>query len=322
MASQRPRKGFTLIELLVVIAIITVLLGLLLPAVQKVREAANRIKCENNLKQLGLALHNFYDSHRYFPTTVRPPADNGPSLPRQGWLLFVLPHIEQGPLYNLYDFKYSWFAAANRQVSATPIPILLCPSTPNPNRVDGIPESNPWDSFAAVTDYAAVNSVDPRLQSAGLVDVAGPGLLPKDSQPRIEDVLDGTSNTIALAESAGRPQLYRLGQPVGQPPSPRVNGGGWARAASDITLNGLTADGVSSPGPYAINRANGEDGSVYPSPIYGVQGMGSIYAFHPTGANFAFADGSVHLLSKNVDIRVVARLVTRAGQEVISDGDY
>jgi prepilin-type processing-associated H-X9-DG protein len=201
---------------------------------------------------------------------------------------------------------------------STVLPIFQCPSTPNTERVDGIPGSNPWDSFAAVSDYAAINAVDGRLLTAGLVDNAGVGLLPKNQKPRFADVTDGLSNTIALAEDAGRPTLYRLGVAIGQVPSPIVNGGGWSRAATDITLNGTTYDGVLSPGPCALNCTNGEDATIYPHPYYGVQGTGSIYSFHPGGANFLFADGSVHFIQQGIDIRTIARLVTRSGGEIVT----
>jgi len=126
------------------------------------------------------------------------------------------------------------------------------------------------------------------------------------------------SNTIAVTESAGRPQIWRLGQPVGAPPSSYTNGGGWSRPASDITLNGLTKDGVSSPGPCALNCANGEVETTYPDPYFGTNGNGDIYAFHSGGANFLFGDGSVHFIAQAIDIRVLARLVTRDGGEAVN----
>ncbi len=322
----RSPNGFTLIELLVVIAIIGVLVGLLLPAVQKTREAANRLKCENNLKQIGLGIHNFHDTYGHLPATVRPATSNLGTTPRQGWMIYLLPFIEQQNLYSEYDLKQSWFVNVNRPVGATQIPIFLCPSSPYPDRIDGVPESDQnggtWDAFAAVTDYAAFNGVDDRLVSSGLVDVAGEGAMPKNKKIRLTDILDGTSNTILVTEDAGRPTLWRLGVPVGEPPIPRVNGGGWVRAATDITLNGLTADGTTSPGPCALNCANGEDGYPYPSPIYGVQGTGSPYSFHAGGVNNLFGDGSVHFIRQNVDIRVFARLVTRSGGEALSAEDF
>ena len=128
MKTRTQRSGFTLIELLVVIAIIAVLVGLLLPAVQKVREAASRASCQNNLKQLGLGLHNFHDTFGYLPYSHRPPT-NGTTSPRQGWLLFALPYIEQGNLYSQYDFTIGWQDPANVPVTSTRIKIVECPSS-------------------------------------------------------------------------------------------------------------------------------------------------------------------------------------------------
>jgi prepilin-type N-terminal cleavage/methylation domain-containing protein/prepilin-type processing-associated H-X9-DG protein len=318
----RTRSGFTLIELLVVIAIIAVLIGLLLPAVQKVREAANRMKCSNNLKQLALALHNYHDAHGFFPASSRPPSNSLP-LPRIGLDVFLLPYIEQSAMFQNYDQTKNWFDPPNLPVTSVRLSVLECPSTPSPERQDGIPESIPWTQVVACTDYAAVNGVDPRLFTAGLVDKADKGMLPKNEKPRIADIIDGTSNTIALLESAGRPKLYRLGQPIGDLPVPRVNGGGWSRAANDITLNGLTADGVLAPGPCAINCANGEDfSSQYPDPYYGVQGTGAPYSFHTGGINIAFADGSVRFVQQNISIRTMGQLVTRAGGEVVTGLEF
>jgi prepilin-type processing-associated H-X9-DG protein len=136
------------------------------------------------------------------------------------------------------------------------------------------------------------------------------------------DIDDGLSNTIAVTESAGRPQVWRLGHPVGSPPDTYTNGGGWSRPASDITLNGLTADGVSSPGPCALNCANGEVETTYPDPYFGVNGNGDIYAFHSGGANFLFGDGSVHFIGQHVSIRILGALVTRGGGETIDASSW
>src|SRR5438105_10014496 len=129
-------RAFTLIERLVVIAIIAVLIGLLLPAVQKVREAAARLKCQNNLKQLGLALHNFEGAYAYFPTSTR--ANESPTATvRNAWTTFILPFIEQDNLGKNYDYNSNWDSVANLPITGTPVKILLCPASPNPNRKDG-----------------------------------------------------------------------------------------------------------------------------------------------------------------------------------------
>jgi prepilin-type N-terminal cleavage/methylation domain-containing protein/prepilin-type processing-associated H-X9-DG protein len=313
--SRQPRSAFTLIELLVVIAIVAILIGLLVPAVQKVREAAARMSCTNNLKQLGLALHNYHDTNLSLPSSF-----NVPGLPRSSMLTRLLPYFEQDNLYKRYDFTLNWFDPPNLPVTTTRIKILLCPSSPNPERLDGRPEA--WSPLVAVTDYGATTSVSPLLVSAGLVDQSGPGMIPKDAdKPRFADVTDGLSNTICLAESAGRPVLWRRGLPVGTPPAPRVNGGGWARAANDFSIEGSTGDGTQFPGPCAINCTNGHDYQTYPDPYFGRDGSGEVYAFHTAGANCLFGDGSVHLIQQAVSIRTFAALVTRGGAEVLGN-DY
>jgi prepilin-type processing-associated H-X9-DG protein len=149
--------------------------------------------------------------------------------------------------------------------------------------------------------------------------------MPKNAKPKFAEIRDGLSNTILIAESAGRPAVWRRGLKIDDVTKVRVNGGGWCRPASDYALDGSSADGTTFPGPCAINCTNGEDiGSEkfpYPAP-YGSNGTGETYAFHSGGANVLFADGSVHFLQEKIDIRVFARMVTRDKAELISAADF
>jgi prepilin-type N-terminal cleavage/methylation domain-containing protein/prepilin-type processing-associated H-X9-DG protein len=319
MKRTARRDAFTLIELLVVIAIIAILIGLLLPAVQKVREAAARMSCQNNLKQLGLALHNYADANKYLPGNLRPSATG---TIRARWVTYLLPYYEGDNLFRRYNQNLNWSEPANLPYTSQRLKLVECPSAPNPGRLDGAPETN-WAPVVAAGDYAGIYGVDPRLVSAGLAVAAGDGALSKTAPVRLTDFPDGLSNTLHVTESAGKPSLYRRGAAVGSPPGVRVNGGGWCRPASDIpALFGTSADGTTYPGPVAINATNGIQQTAYPDPTFGVDGTGQVYGFHTGGVNVLFGDGSVRFVRQSINFGTFAALVTRNGGEVVNTTDF
>jgi len=336
---RRPGRGaFTLIELLVVIAIIAVLIALLLPAVQSAREAARRAQCVNNLKQLGIALHNFHDVNSVLPSSARPPGAT--SLPRIAALTFMLPYFEQGVIYNAYNQSVNWSAPANSTAVLSRINVLLCPSAQNNDTLDGDPQlipAAPWaPNVAAVTDYSPSIGIDRRLGTPGLglvraagdTTTLGPwtGLLPKNAKARLADVTDGLSNTIAFAESAGRPFVYRRGAKLlsGDTLEHRLNAGGWCRPASDFSIDGASLDGSVLPGACPLNCTNGEDigGQPFPYPYYGSEGTSEAYSFHPGGANFLFGDGSARFIKETIQMDIFAGLVTRGASEILGADQY
>jgi prepilin-type N-terminal cleavage/methylation domain-containing protein/prepilin-type processing-associated H-X9-DG protein len=295
------RPGFTLIELLVVIAILGVLVGLLLPAVQRVREAANRAKCGSNLHNIGLALHNFENTNGAFPPGSvggpYPPA-GAPEGTHHGWVPFLLPYLEQGPVYDLYHWDFDVGAPENQEATIVQLKILQCPSA-EPNRVQ------PTNQHAC-TDYAAVMFVDPVLADQGWIEPVGDftGVLPKNYMTRIAEITDGTGQTLMVVEDADRPKVWHAGYLV---PGQVSSCGTWgAYEGCQLRLKGSSADGTTPYGPCAINCTNEQE----------------IYALHPGGANVLFADGSVRFLKASISIQILARLVTRAGAEVVSDSDY
>jgi prepilin-type N-terminal cleavage/methylation domain-containing protein/prepilin-type processing-associated H-X9-DG protein len=299
-------KAFTLIELLVVIAILGVLIMLLLPAVQKVREAANRTKCSDNLKQIGLGLHHFHDVNGAFP----PGWVQGPFLPagvtaaeNHNWMPFVVPYLEQQDVAKLYHWDVGVPDPANQAAINVQLKVLQCASA-EPDRVFTIlPQFG--TGTAACSDYAPVRGVHPQLVDLRWVDAVAnlDGVMQQNAMTRIADLTDGTADTILIAEDAGLPQVWHAGQPVLGILSAR---GSWAGWGCPIYVKGASADGAERPGRCAINCTNQLE----------------VYSFHRAGANALFADGAVRLLSASLDIRILARLVTRAGGEVVSAGDY
>src|SRR5262249_43161702 len=221
--SCRYRRGaFTLVELLVVIALIAVLIGLRLPAVQKVREAANRMACSNKLEQIGLALHQHHDTYGTFP----PGRVDAPFTVPQGQIIqgghgffpFLLPYLEQEALARIYRWDRRAQGPENQPVAPTQLKVLQCPSA-EPGRwgtAGEDPTNYGWGGKGACGDYGAVREIDTSLVALGLVDRAADyrGVLTKNYLTRIADITDGASHTLLVTEYAGRPQLWRAGRPV------------------------------------------------------------------------------------------------------------
>ncbi|MGE3804066.1 MAG: DUF1559 domain-containing protein [Gemmataceae bacterium] len=306
-AADQPslRAAFTLIELLVVIAIIGVLLGLLLPAVQKVREAANRMRCQNNLKQIGLALHTFHNDNGYFPPAVQGIAAGGNMGPGTapnggwGWATFLLPYVEQSALYanlNPNGTKIPPTQSATGSTGVqTALPVFRCSSNNGP-----VLNSNRGNH--ALSNYIAVLGRSPGVTGTAFTTaqyMSADGCLYGNSATRISDIIDGTSNTVLIGERAlvtGSGQNY--------------NGAIWSglyeteRTASNMWfLSGTTAAAHTSHRLQAANGANS------------VWGFSSV---HPGGVNFVFGDGSVRLVSDTASQQVQSTLAQRDSGQVLN----
>lgn len=298
-------RAFTLVELLVVIAIIGVLVALLLPAVQTARESARRAHCMNNLKQIGLALHQHHDSYGKFP----PGWIEAPFTVPQGKIIetghgtfpFLLPYLEEEALATIYRWDKRCQGPENQPVASAQLKILQCPSAEQDRWVTAVeePVNFSYGGRGACGDYTGVREIDTRLVDLGLVDVAAhyEGVLTKNYLTRLKDITDGASKTILVTECAGRPELWRADRPIQGIYAP---GGGWV-GPTLIFGQGSSSDGATKPGPCAINCTNNREP----------------FSFHPAGINAVFADGSVRFLQEDMDIRNFARLVTRAGGEVV-----
>jgi len=289
--SRRRHGGFTLVELLVVIAIIGVLVALLLPAVQAARESARRMSCQNNLKQLGLALHSFHDAYAGFP-----PGRVNATATSSSWPPFILPYIEQKNLFERYRFDLRWDDANTNDngVIQTTIKTFMCPSCPY-RKYDRAPIDYPPPN-----QITTPNSFLTRLPNP---DNTFPGVLGRDVRRRMADITDGTSNTLLLAESAGRDPLYQMGKFVS------LTGGGrgsWGNPGNVINLTGFNPATNNLPGPCAVNCTNNNE----------------IYSFHPSTANVLFCDATVRTMRANVSLQIVSDLITRADGETVNSDAF
>jgi prepilin-type N-terminal cleavage/methylation domain-containing protein len=290
MLPRRKARGFTLIELLVVIAIIAILIALLLPAVQQAREAARRTECRNSLKQIGLAIHNYHDVFKCLPPSNRNhPAGTQPTT-GFSWIAMILPYFDQAPLYNQLNFNVPlhdpMMLSNNRQLIQTPLPMLLCASDPTPAIRNDLARWWAWPAEqtptqpismggpAAVTCYMG-------FQGIGFDTNPPNGLFERSPWRvvRIRDIIDGTSNVLAVGE---RSPSY----------SP------WCAWAAGNGVWVLT--------DYRINQIRETVPTPNATEVGGVK-YGAI-SMHEGGIFALFGDGSVHFLSENMDFRVYQQL--------------
>lgn len=308
------RRAFTLIELLVVMAIIAILIGMILPAVQRAREAAARSKCQNNLKQIGVAMHNYHSRMDCLPpgftSFVQPDDTNSPNGPGWSWAAHLLNDLEQPGLFNQIDFSRSIMNPVHNSVRTQSIPVFLCPSDPWPKVIPIYSHVNSPTPFAGTTvmtqagriNYAAViGTVEAGEDPPEKAD----GVFYRNSRTRFYDVTDGASNTFFVGERSSRLALITWTGAIygsGVPKEPATgNPANWIGEGAGVhALGHCSADPDHAP--------NGNAGHV-----------DDYSSFHPQGAMFLMGDGSVRIINNSIRPTVYQALATRAGGEPTSD---
>lgn len=334
LQTKKPsRRGFTLIELLVVIAIIAILIALLLPAVQQAREAARRSTCKNNLKQIGLAFHNYHDTHRSFPSGVidNNRAYNGntgvaDNLNGLGWGTMLLPYLDQAPLYNQIsqqtnNFANNWMDANHDGNGDDPIAsaftqlaVFNCPSDP----MDGLNEDIPIGTSAVAigkSNYMANAGIDPNQMIPGTATRNKPvnGMFFENSNRKMRDITDGTSNTIFASERTTMDDAAGTTECGGF--TCFWSGGLWigGRLDNPSFRSGVGLYDVASIG----NNADWQFGR---SPSFGFAPGFIAKSAHVGGMHILMGDGAIRFLSENIDANIYQFLHTPQSGEVL--GDY
>jgi prepilin-type N-terminal cleavage/methylation domain-containing protein/prepilin-type processing-associated H-X9-DG protein len=313
MKDRESSRGFTLVELLVVIAIIGILIALLLPAVQAAREAARRMQCTNNLKQLGLGVHNYISTYNVFP-----PAGLMNTLNRISYIGVLLPYVEQVELYKRIDMTVGWWTGSmNRAVRQTSLAYVACPSAPDPkanqwygdngsyNVGDGGEYTLHYQGVAGAAGQKAFSPTSPpEVYSDYEPDVGGTGVKSKNgvmqisSLVSIADVSDGTSNTLMIGEISWHKGEYEP----------------WLGGYSAGGMNMMSCKNIMYPFRSRFYNPSQKFDPSYPSATDICNT--SFGAMHPGGCNFARADGSVQFYAEDISLDVLKALATRNGGEV------
>ncbi len=326
--SARVSRGFTLVELLVVIAIIGILVALLLPAVQAAREAARRMQCSNNCKQIGLAIHNYHDTFKALPLAwYLDQVSTAPLLNGEPWGVGILMFMEQQPLYDQYNHRVAPLdqtSPANVAIIQTPLAAYVCPSAPGGLErrytFNAAPTLPVTATNIAPSDYMVTTGVrgafanvayngNPGGNRDGAMKVHGP--MGNNQSGRLADIIDGTSNTFLIGERTGGNNIYnkRTVAP-GLAPLVPSNGGGWGDVLNgECWLAGSLYTGAATvppaEGPCGINCTS-------------ARGYG-FHSFHPGGTHFVMADASVQFMNETANALSIAGRITSQKGELMPD---